>query len=503
MSSAPPPPVRHTKDKAKANSKALRHRIHRDEHDSRIASYPPITSALSLLNEEPDMTIGEQVKLKGNLTFDSLLRIDGTVEGELIAPNDAGIIIGPNGVYKGNLKNFSTILVEGKIIGNINDVESITLKESAVVFGNISCKSIETLPNSTIIGYLNIDPFLIINKNDSNNNNNKHHLNEPQGGNHDDGTVSPENSDISKDQKLPSPRLIPMNESSNMPSVISGDQQVNTNKVKNEIPQKVIVLIVDPQIDFHFGGSMAINGANEDSERIAEFIKDNIPKIDEVFVTLDSHHRMHIAHGIFWKNESNESPTADTIITLGDFDRGKWHPRDSALAEHCRFYLDSLEKNKNEYKKQLMIKPEHCLIGSKGHSVVPLLNDAIQQWAGIRLRKIGYVMKGTCCLVDMQSAIVADIELESDPSTHYDENLLKRLHTADKLILCGLTQSKVLGITVKDIIDHWTKDKSLITVINNNIHSSNNSDKDVHDQLWNYINSTGVKCLRAEEVFLE
>jgi hypothetical protein len=219
------------------------------------------------------------------------------------------------------LKNFSTILVEGKIIGNINDVESITLKESAVVFGNISCKSIETLPNSTIIGYLNIDPFLIINKNDSNNNNNKHHQNELQGGNHDDGTVSPENSDTSKDQKLPSPRLIPMNESSNMPSMISGNQQVNTNKVKNEIPQKVIVLIIDPQIDFHFGGSMAINGANEDSERIAEFIKDNIPKIDEVFVTLDSHHRMHIAHGIFWKNESNESPTADTIITLGDFDR--------------------------------------------------------------------------------------------------------------------------------------------------------------------------------------
>ncbi len=499
MSSAPPPPIRHTKDKAKANSKALRHRIHRDEHDSRIASYPPITSALSLLNEEPDMTIGEQVKLKGNLTFDSLLRIDGTVEGELIAPNDAGIIIGPNGIYKGNLRNFSTILVEGKIIGNISDVESITLKDSAVVFGNISCKSIETLPNSTIIGYLNIDPFLVINKNDSSN---KLNNVEPQSSNVQDKTII--SSDDKNNQKLPSPRLIPTNESSNMPTLISGDQPVNTNKItKPDIPQKVIVLILDPQVDFHFGGSMAVNGANEDSERIAEFIKDNIPKIDEIFVTLDSHHRMHIAHGIFWKNESNESPTADTIITLGDFDRGKWQPRDSALAEHCRFYLDSLEKNKNEYKKQLMIKPEHCLIGSKGHSVFPLVNDAIQQWAGFRLRKLGYVMKGTCCLVDMQSALAADIELESDPSTHYDQNLLKRLHTADKLILCGLTQSPVLGITVKDIIDHWTKDKSLITVINNSIHSSSNTDKDFQDQLWGYITSTGVKCLRAEEVFLE
>ena len=53
---------------------------------------------------------------------------------------------------------------------------------------------------------------------------------------------------------------------------------------------KVILLIIDPQIDFHPGGSLGIVGANEDSERTAKLILTHINDIDEIYVTLDSHH---------------------------------------------------------------------------------------------------------------------------------------------------------------------------------------------------------------------
>lgn len=53
---------------------------------------------------------------------------------------------------------------------------------------------------------------------------------------------------------------------------------------------KVILLIIDPQVDFHPGGSLAVAGADEDSQRIADFIDSNIDKIDEIYVTLDTHH---------------------------------------------------------------------------------------------------------------------------------------------------------------------------------------------------------------------
>lgn len=53
---------------------------------------------------------------------------------------------------------------------------------------------------------------------------------------------------------------------------------------------KNILLIIDPQVDFHPGGSLAVQGANEDSARIASLISENIQDIDEIYVTLDSHH---------------------------------------------------------------------------------------------------------------------------------------------------------------------------------------------------------------------
>ena len=61
-----------------------------------------------------------------------------------------------------------------------------------------------------------------------------------------------------------------------------------------------ILLIVDPQIDFHPEGgsgntwhphgSLAIPGANEDSSRIATMLKNSSSSIDEIYVTLDTHH---------------------------------------------------------------------------------------------------------------------------------------------------------------------------------------------------------------------
>ncbi len=54
--------------------------------------------------------------------------------------------------------------------------------------------------------------------------------------------------------------------------------------------RKNVLLIIDPQIDFHVGGSLAVPGAEEDSKRTAKFIIDNMSSIDDIYVTMDSHH---------------------------------------------------------------------------------------------------------------------------------------------------------------------------------------------------------------------
>lgn len=50
------------------------------------------------------------------------------------------------------------------------------------------------------------------------------------------------------------------------------------------------LLVVDPQVDFHEGGSLAVPGALADSKRIAGVIRDHAEDIDELVVTMDSHH---------------------------------------------------------------------------------------------------------------------------------------------------------------------------------------------------------------------
>lgn len=50
------------------------------------------------------------------------------------------------------------------------------------------------------------------------------------------------------------------------------------------------LLIIDPQNDFHVGGSLGVPGAHEDSERTANFIRRHIDDISEIYITLDTHH---------------------------------------------------------------------------------------------------------------------------------------------------------------------------------------------------------------------
>lgn len=50
------------------------------------------------------------------------------------------------------------------------------------------------------------------------------------------------------------------------------------------------LLVVDPQMDFHEGGSLAVPGASADAKRIARLITDQCQNIDDLIVTLDSHH---------------------------------------------------------------------------------------------------------------------------------------------------------------------------------------------------------------------
>jgi nicotinamidase-related amidase len=261
--------------------------------------------------------------------------------------------------------------------------------------------------------------------------------------------------------------------------------------------KKNILLIIDPQNDFHPGGTLAVAGANEDSSRTAIFIYDNIDKIDEIYVTLDSHHRNHIAHGVFWMDSEGKSPPPFTLITYEDVESGKWAPRNISLLEHCKFYTKTLS---DTGKFTLCIWPEHCIIGTPGHNVVPVLNEAFHLWSEKRMRNVHYVLKGENNLTEMYSGIKADVELD-DPKTKTDPVLRTELQTATKLIICGQALSHCVQFSTRDVLADWPKERVCELVVLNDCSSPVGGFEDMGQKFLSDMTDAGVNVIASDKVF--
>jgi len=216
------------------------------------------------------------------------------------------------------------------------------------------------------------------------------------------------------------------------------------------------VLIIDPQADFHEGGSLAVAGAKADSTRTAKMIQDHLGEIHQISVTLDSHLKLHIANPFFWKGKDGQHPPPFTPITEKDITDLTWVPSRPELLQHALEYARGLDANK---RFTLLIWPEHCLIGTPGHNVVEPLNAALQSWSGHNLDIVNYVNKGTCPLTEMYSGLKADVEVKDEESTKLNRKLVARLLEADRVLICGQALSHCVQFTTRDLIANWPKNR--------------------------------------------
>jgi cytoskeletal protein CcmA (bactofilin family) len=88
-------------------------------------------------------------RLKGEIVSEEDFRIDGAIEGNIQCHGK--IIIGPNGSVKGNI-NCTNIDLFGNVTGNITCSETITLKASSLLAGEIKTKIIEIEPGANFEG---------------------------------------------------------------------------------------------------------------------------------------------------------------------------------------------------------------------------------------------------------------------------------------------------------------------------------------------------------------
>ena len=84
----------------------------------------------------PDVAhIGKSIAIKGELSGSEDVYLEGELEGrvELL---DGSLIVGPDGRIRGNLQA-PKILIRGRVDGNLYGRESVDLKKSAVLVGDI------------------------------------------------------------------------------------------------------------------------------------------------------------------------------------------------------------------------------------------------------------------------------------------------------------------------------------------------------------------------------
>jgi nicotinamidase-related amidase len=220
--------------------------------------------------------------------------------------------------------------------------------------------------------------------------------------------------------------------------------------------ERIDLLVIDPQVDFcDPNGNLYVDGAEKDMERLANMVKSFGQRIKKIHVTLDCHHLIDVAHPQMWRNSDGNNPDPFTIFGSKEIKDGVWMPVIPSLRQKFIDYCEGLEASG---RYPLCIWPPHCLIGSAGNNVIPILFDALKEWEEMKVDNIDYVSKGSNPFTEHYSAVKAEVPDAQDPSTQLNTRLIQTLMEADKILIAGEAGSHCVANTVKDIADGFQDD---------------------------------------------
>jgi nicotinamidase-related amidase len=230
--------------------------------------------------------------------------------------------------------------------------------------------------------------------------------------------------------------------------------------------QKVHLMVIDPQVDFctptKKGGKLYVPGAEDDIVRLSAMVDRLGSRLDDIHITLDSHHFVHIAHPIFWKDSAGRHPDPFTLITVNDVESGKWTTTAPGLFRKSLDYVKSLEKNG---RYVLCIWNPHCLIGTPGHSIQEPLLSSLLKWESDNFAVVDKVTKGSNIYTEHYSAVQADVVQPDDPSTQLNTNLIRTLEEADIIAFAGEASTHCVLNTMRDILNNFSDPSAISKVV--------------------------------------
>ena len=110
-------------------------------------STPPNPNSKNVLNSD--------VEVKGTLKFAGEMTFDGKVDGDI---NSDGILnLGDNAVVKGTI-DVGSVVVRGKITGNVIAKDKIELKAKTELFGDVRAAKLVIEEGVTFVGKTEVNP---------------------------------------------------------------------------------------------------------------------------------------------------------------------------------------------------------------------------------------------------------------------------------------------------------------------------------------------------------
>jgi cytoskeletal protein CcmA (bactofilin family) len=107
------------------------------------------------MNTTSKNVLGSDVEIKGNIKFTGELAFDGKLDGEV--HTDGTLHLGDGAVVNGNI-SAQSVIVRGKVNGNITAKEKIEIKSKTEMFGDIRAAKLAIEEGVTFVGKTEVNP---------------------------------------------------------------------------------------------------------------------------------------------------------------------------------------------------------------------------------------------------------------------------------------------------------------------------------------------------------
>ena len=254
------------------------------------------------------------------------------------------------------------------------------------------------------------------------------------------------------------------NEIVNVPSIGLANNPIPLNDIlkkageENLLPaaqnkERVLFLGIDVQQDFMDNGALGVTGAHGDVERMTQFIYNNMDKISNIAVSIDTHTPHQIFHPCWWVDENGNNPAPYTAITLADLDAGKYLP--VINPQKTRDYVEHLEK---DGKKTLVVWSYHCLQGTTGAALENQFANMIYFHSVAKKTVVQRLVKGQ----DPLSEMYGIIKPEYDTQNYINIDFLNKLETYDKIVVGGEARDYCVYESLKQMLEYYANNTEVL-----------------------------------------